>query len=196
MKDKIKEILPNHRLITTQASKIFIVDYKKINGGEVELLTSKPTNINSVFLDNNKRVSIYFDGFQENALPLKKGLYNRQCECVLFPKSSKESDWILFIETKYANNRKLAFQEKHNYPNCMIDQIIKTVDYFRNKNIISPDKRVTAIVSFPNLIKEFNSVFFSKDLTALDILTKYKILIRATNSATIKSEKRISLNAI
>ncbi len=197
MKTKIEDILPEHTLVASDAPELFIVDYKKLNGGNVELLEEKPTEINSVYLENRKPTPVYFDGFQENALPLDVGRYNKQCECVLFPTACNESDWILFVETKYANNLRAAFDENHDYPNCMVKQILETVQYFRAKKIIAQGRRVTAIVSFPNLIQPFNSTVFKRDnLSIEEILIKHKVLIRATNSAIIKSEKRISLNAI
>lgn len=196
MKLKLEEILPDHVLVETDSPNIYIVDYKDINGGDVELLVTQPTDVKFVYLDNFKPISIFFDGFRDNALPIDVGHYCRQCECVLFPKACNDNDWILFIETKYANDRKAAFNEVRDYPNSMIDQIIKTVTYFREKGIIDNKRRINAIVSFPNLIEEFNSTFFKDDFTEIDILREYNILIRATNSALIKSEKRIVLNSM
>lgn len=197
MQDKLKKILPEHTLSTYSSSELHIVDYKNLNNGDVELLETKPPGIKSIYLENPLPVEIIFDGFKDNSLPLDKpGEYCRQCECVIFPKSCNANDWILFIEAKYTNNLESAFKKENDYPNCMKDQVLLTVEYFRNKGIIANDKRVNAIVSFPNLISEFNSTFFSNPKEIEDILIKHKILIRATNSALIKSEKRIKLNSI
>lgn len=197
MKAKLKEILPEHKLSTSSSSELYIVDYKNLNNGDVELLEIKPEGIKSIYLENPRSVEIIFDGFKDNSLPLDEpGEYCRQCECVIFPKSCNENDWILFIEAKYTNNLESAFKKENDYPNCMKEQVLLTVEYFRNKGIIAKDRRVNAIVSFPNLISEFNSTFFSNRKEIEDILLKHKILIRATNSALIKSEKRIKLNSI
>lgn len=193
MKLKIETRLPEHILKNSNASNIYIVDFKDLNIGDVELLESEPVNIKYVHLENKVPISVWFDGFKNNALPLTVGSHNKQCECVIFPESCNETDWVLFIEMKYANDLKNAFREVRNYPNGMIEQIIETVSYFREKGIIDIDKRVNAIVSFPNLIEEFNSVFFTNTPSIDEILNEYKILIRATNFAIIKSEKRISL---
>ncbi len=196
MKTKIEQALPAHTLRLSNAPKIYIVDYKNSSGGAVALLEQEPTEIKSVYLENKKPIGVYFDGFKDNALPIAKGEHSKQCECVLFPQTCNDKDWILFIETKYTNDLRSAFDENHDYPNGMINQIIQTVQYFRAKQIIAPNRRVHAIVSFPNLIEAFNSTFFKGELSIEDILIKHKILVRATNSAIIKSEKRISLNAI
>lgn len=194
MIDKINQVLPNHVLTKTTSENIYVVDYKDLNRGDVTLFETQPTNIKWVHLHNIRNISIVFDGFKENALPIEAGLYNRQCECVLFPESCNETDWILFIEAKYADNFEKAFDENADYPNCMINQIIETVRYFREKEIIPERKRVNAIVSFPNLIEAFNSYFCLDQIE--DILLNHRILLRATNSALIKSEKRITLNSI
>ncbi|MFC0779462.1 hypothetical protein [Flavobacterium sp. HJSW_4] len=191
MRDNIEEILPEHNLQLTNSPNIYIVDYKNINGEGIVMHETKP-DPKYVLLENLTPIGIYFDGFEDNALPLEEpGVCNSQCECVLFPEECNQNDWILFIEMKYANDREAAFRENRDYPNCMINQILETVKYFRDKKIIPEEKRVNAIVSFPNLIEEFSSTFFTGRMSMDDILYDHKILIRATNSGTIKSPKRI-----
>jgi len=195
MKTKLKNLLPTHNITIHSETNLYIADYKNFNHGEVILITTKPQDIKSIYLNNSKPVTICFDGFKENALPISTGVYNRQCECVLFPNENDENTWILFVETKYTNDFKSAFKKENDYPNCMTKQIIETVKYFRENGIIDINKKVYAIVSFPNLIEEFNSTIFKGDLSIEDILRDYKIIIRGTNSAKIISEKRIKLNS-
>ncbi|OAZ03676.1 hypothetical protein [Flavobacterium succinicans] len=192
MLNKINELLPTHNIITENSPELYVVDYTNINGGNVVLLNSKPIEGN-VYIQNVNRVPIYFDGFDNNALEISTGIYSRQCECIIFPQQNTQTDWILAIETKYVNNLENAFKENFDYPNCMIDQIIQTVNYFRNKGIIDINRRVNAIVSFPTLIEDFSSTFFTGDLSIEDILINYKIRIRATNTAEIISNKRINI---
>jgi len=194
MKTKIAEILPSHNLTIHSETDLYIADYKNFNKGEVILVSSKPTDIKSVYISNQKPVTIYFDGFKENALPISVGVFNKQCECVLFPNTCESTDWILFVETKYTNDYKSAFKKENDYPNCMTNQIIETVKYFRKHGIIDSNKKVHAIVSFPNLVEEFNATIFKGDLSVEDILREHKIIIRGTNCANIISEKRIKLN--
>ena len=193
MRTKIETILPQHILKTSKSSNIYIVDFKNINGGDVELLEIEREDVKYVHLKNLQPISIVFDGFKDNALPVTTGVNNKQCECVIFPESCEEKDWILFIETKYVDSLENAFRENNDYPNCMVTQVIETVKYFREKNIIENNRRVNAIVAFPTLIEEFNSTFFTGIQSVDDILSNHNILIRATNSAIIKSEKRIVL---
>jgi len=196
MKNRIAEILPKHTLIQSSSKNIYIIDCKNINKGEVCLLENEPAEIKTVYLKNENEITVLFDGFKENALPINKGHYNRQCECVIFPEICNNDDWVLFVETKYSNNLENAFREENDYPHCMVKQILETVKFFRSKGILENGRRTTAIVSFPNLIEEFNSTFFpvridEKNVSAEDILAKYNILIRATNAVQIKSPKRL-----
>lgn len=161
------------------------------NRSDIDLTLTKPKGINAVHIKNERKISVCFDGFDENALPTDEpGIYNSQCECVLFPEDYNGDYWVLFIEMKYANNLKAAFNEEYDYPNSMVTQVIKTVQYFRDRQILDENKRVSAIVSFPNLIEPFNSTIFRGDLSIEDILLKHKIRIRGTNKAAILSEKR------
>ena len=192
MLQKIKEILPSHNLILENSPELFVVDYTHINGGKVVLLNSKP-NESFVYIENKNKVSVYFDGFEHNALEISTGLYSKQCECIMFPEEEIENRWILVIETKYVDNIENAFRENNDYPNCMITQIIETVNYFRDKGIIEQNKRVNAIVSFPTLIEDFSSTFFTGNMSIEDLLIDYKIKIRATKTAEIISSKRINI---
>jgi hypothetical protein len=196
MKNKIAEILPKHTLIQSSSKNIYIVDYKNLNNGKVCLLEDEPSDIKTVYLKNENEITVLFDGFEENALPIRKGIYNRQCECVIFPEVCNNDDWVLFVETKYSNNLGNAFREENDYPHCMVKQILETVEFFRSTGILENGRRTTAIVSFPNLIEEFNSTFFpvridNKNVSAEDILAEHNILIRATNVVQIKSPKRL-----
>jgi len=201
MKDQLTEKLPDHVLTIHDAPDLYIVDFKHINGGKAELLEQEPQDITYVYLENKNQVEVYFDAFDENALEIETGLYSRQCECLLFPTSCNDNDWILFVETKYTNNIASAFKEKNDYPNCMIAQILDTVDYFRTNGIIAEKRRVSAIVSFPNLIEAFNAAFFGREIiykeksyaSMMDILLDYQVLIRATNLGRIISPKRLKL---
>lgn len=178
----------------TNSKEIFVIDYKKINGGDVEILSERPEH-DCVILYNERNIFIHYVAFKENALRVNTPQGQvKQCECILFPKTLNETDWILCIETKYTENLKIALDEKVDYPNTMIHQIISTVKYFRDKQIIPENKKVHAIVSFPKLIESFSEAFFTRsEMTREEILEKYKIILRPSNEAVIKSKKTIKI---
>lgn len=181
-------------------SHLYIVDFAAIDDGNVEISGTISSAINAVHIDNKPNISIFFDGFKKNALPINHSTYSKQCECVLLPTHCDTEEWVLFIETKYAANLLKAQKKEANYPYRMVKQIKETVKYFREKKIISQDKIVHAIVSFPNLIQEFNSWVFpvlhenGTEESVLDILMNDRIIIRATNNARITSDKNIFLS--
>jgi hypothetical protein len=192
MKNLITERLPRHTLTTHSDSELYIADYKNFNGGNIILVGVEPEDIKCVRISNPRQIVVCFDSFPENALPTGVGTQSQQCECLLFPDRCDEDDWALFVETKYANSIQAALNEIRGYPNKAIDQILETVKYFRDNGIIKQNKKVSAIISFPMLIEEFNSTVFDVGLIR-DILLTHRIIIRGTNKATIKSEKRIEL---
>jgi len=194
MKNRIKEKLPAHIISVHSDSDLFVADYKNFNNGEVVIGKDEPQDIGSVYLNNKYNVEVCFDGFKDNALPVIGGDNCSQCECVIFPNRCHLEDWILFIELKYAYCKESAFNKDHNYPNCMMDQIISTVEYFRRNDIIPQEKQVKAIVAFPELIKSQSAFILSpEDITRISL--DNKITIRGTRSATIKSETRLKLNS-
>jgi hypothetical protein len=196
MRESIQRVLPGHILVESKAKKIYIADYKKDTKGErgVELSESEP-DIKYVWLDNNSGplISIYFDGFNDNALPMANGDNNPQCEGIVFPTTCQEDDWVLFIECKYVYSIQQAMDETIDYPKQMISQIIATVKYFKDKGILGVDKYVYAMVAFPTLEDPFDAWFFTRIPLPTAIVRDHKIRIRATNYATIKSYTHIQI---
>ncbi len=111
------------------------------------------------------------------------------------------NNWVLAIETKYAKDHTAAFKKSEEdgvpeYPQKMVSQIISTVKYLRDKGILSKEKIVHAIVSFPNLIADFNSELFSwvdEEYSTENLIRNNGIRIKGCNSAIIISSKRIKL---
>ena len=201
MKVKILATLPNdkHTFQEVDKDEIHIVDWKDIdNTRGIEIFDKKQVEINSVCLFNENNVKVTIDKFGDNALPTSQGTQVEQCECIAFPSDSEGKIWVLTIETKYANNAAAAFKIRKdlNYPEKMVSQIISTVDYLRDKNIIAENQRVHAIISFPKLVSDFNSTLFSfvkEEWSVENLIVNKKIRIKGCNSAKITSKKRITL---
>lgn len=198
MKTRINENIKEHQVYPCSYKDIHIVDWKKFTNENLKVHDCIPVNpntgkpIHSVCLKNDSAMSILVDAFGENALQYSKKKKARQCECVIFPDNYKDTDWVLFVEMKYAENEIAAFRKENDYPNNMIEQIKQTVQFFKDKNILSKEKEVYAIVSFPNLLSSFNSTIFSHKVID-DIFLDYGIIIRGTNNAEIISSDNIKL---
>lgn len=199
-KERIITALPAHAACFTNnnGAVIYVRDMKRINGGPVTI-DNIDEGIAAVEVHNPYQIIVECDAFPDNALPIAVGVHEKQCECVMFPDETDQKEWMLFIETKYVDSLENAQKIEYGYPQLMVTQIKKTVEYFRAKNIMSPDKRVHAIISFPTVEDGFDSWCFPvtyKDgttETVEDILMGFNIHIRATNCARIISAKRLKL---
>lgn len=193
MIEKLLGVLPEHKdyLDSLQGKVLYVADWKDENNGGISF-TDYDVERAAVRLLNPSMLSVYCDKFPENALPIKKGCFSQQCECILFPQDEAEDtdDWRLFIETKYAKDEAKARDERNNYPQKMVGQIEATVEYFRNKGILEENKVVYAIVSFP-MLDNYNA-WFDQNLIH-EALAKHQIIVRATNQAKIKNKKVILL---
>lgn len=193
MIEKLLGVLPEHKdyLDSLQGKVLYVADWKDENNGGISF-TDYDVERAAVRLLNPSMLSVYCDKFPENALPIKKGCFSQQCECILFPQDEAEDtdDWRLFIETKYAKDEAKARDERNNYPQKMVGQIEATVEYFRNKGILEENKVVYAIVSFP-MLDNYNA-WFDQNLI-YEALAKHQIIVRATNQAKILNKKIILL---
>lgn len=193
MIEKLLSVLPEHKdyLDSLQGKVLYVADWKDENNGGISF-TDYDVERAAVRLLNPSMLSVYCDKFPENALPIKKGCFSQQCECILFPQDEAEDtdDWRLFIETKYAKDEAKARDERNNYPQKMVGQIEATVEYFRNKGILEENQVVYAIVSFP-MLDNYNA-WFDQNLIH-EALAKHQIIVRATNQAKILNKKIILL---
>lgn len=193
MIEKLLGVLPEHKdyLDSLQGKVLYVADWKDENNGGISF-TDYDVERAAVRLLNPSMLSVYCDKFPENALPIKKGCFSQQCECILFPQDEAEDtdDWRLFIETKYAKDEAKARDERNNYPKKMVGQIEATVEYFRNKGILEENQVVYAIVSFP-MLDNYNA-WFDQNLIH-EALAKHQIIVRATNQAKILNKKIILL---
>ena len=208
----------------TSSPIIYVIDRKNEQKGDVEILDKIDETINGLLLINEPSLEVFYYIFKENSLlheiyngkgdfvAFSKGDRYRQCECVLFP-NEEDGDincWISLIELKYAQDYKAASNKENNYPQNMIEQIIQTSEYLRRHEIVPRNKTIHAILSFPNVINDYNSTLFEGDIFVEDeskidvskasssnvmnrtqIADKYKIVIRAQNKAMIKSIGRL-----
>lgn len=196
-----KYTINNHEFTNASANYIYVVDWTNFKCGEFKVKiheSNKPEHpisgeeVNSVIINNKSEIKITFDLFGDNALPIKKGLSSRQCECVCFPSDYNDASWILFIETKYAEDIISAFDEKYNYPYNMKEQIKATVQYFRDKSILEKDRIVNAVISFPNVNEPYHEIAILQD--ELDeFYDNCGIIIRATNTVEVVDETDINL---
>ena len=191
---ELLHVLPEHKdfLETLHGQVLYVVDWKDENNGGIAFYDYDPKR-KAVCLLNPQELPVCCDKFSENALPVKKGCFSQQCECVLCPadESSDHDGWVLFVETKYAKDEFKASDVRNGYPNKMVAQIEATVKYFRNKKILNEDKTVYALVSFP-MLDDFNA-WFDQNLLH-EAWVSHRIIMRATNQAEILNRQMIRMH--
>lgn len=198
MKKGIKELSLSCPLQTFSSPNLFIADYaSQENNGEVKCSSEKPKDIATVNLKNKNVIKICFQAFQNKALRFSRSRSSQQCECVLFPDSDNNKDWILFIETKYTNKTG-ASKYQNQKPSKALGQILDTVAYFRSKSIIKTDKLIHALIAYPKITKSFTNFINvleinGERISIARIKYKYNIIVRTSNVATIIDNNKIEI---
>lgn len=220
---------------------IYITDSTSVGGSGIIVSSSSTTNINSCKLQNNTSLNIHYYIFanysflHENPAntttnPIGFERYNssnptltkcyKNCECILFPdgyqETKKKQGWVILVEAKYTNDYDSAKME-HNgetYPNKAIRQIISTAEYLRRHKIIPKKKKITGIITLPNLfyqsdiaslfvggiyidnekILDINKSATSEKMSLNQIEEKYRIVIEPRNIAEITDAYNLQFN--
>lgn len=151
MRTRINDHIKEHLVYPCSYTDIHIVDWKKFTNENLKVHDCIPVNPNtgqpvySVRLKNESSTPILVDAFGENALQYSKKRKARQCECVIYPDNYKETDWVLFVEMKYAESELAAF-------NSTIFSLNTINDIYLDYGIIIRGTNNAEIVS-SNLIK-------------------------------------------
>lgn len=169
------------------SEKIYLVDLKAVKNCEgIKAYEAEP-EYEALLLDNQSQTAVELVAFEENAFEIRRGRYEKQCECALYPYGSDEASWLLFIEMKYTQNEYNV--QRDEWHKKAVDQIRSSVDFLKQKGVIEDDRKLNAIVSFPKLSS------FSAWLTQYvsNELKKDNIIARCTNRATIVNDKILIL---
>lgn len=182
-----------HIINTIEEDVIYIADYTKKNNGKVKVCGSQLTDIEVVTLDNKaKKIKLHYDAFLPGAFKKNNSQTLQQCECVIFPCSMNEDDWILFVETKYTTKE----YSDPTFPLVKaICQIGETALLFKKREVISNTKEVTGIIAFPELMSPFSDMLWLID-NATEKRTVYalsNIFFEISNTATIHSATELEI---
>ena len=168
--------------------KIYVIDLTRRTNGKqgVEIYDAQPAGIAALLIENpNLDISATF--FKPQCFLDEQGREPENCEGVFYLSDSTDKTWILFFEIKDCNVENIP-----NYFKKSKNQIISTVQIFRNKKIISEKKRVYANISFP---REGKTEFFNQLIKPREIkefIDNHNIIIRGTNHLKIKNSTKIN----
>jgi hypothetical protein len=188
MKNKLDAILPSGKLTHSEYSgdEIYIADYTSRTQSDrnSEVSCVKPENMDVLSLKNSEHLNITASIFGKQCFMDEQNKEISHCECVLSPTESSHNTWVLFVEIKDCKPKNVS---KHiAYAK---EQIVRTVQLFRDKSILEMDKKVHAVISFPRNKTDFYHKIPQQENR--DFIKQHKIIMRATNTLSIKNGTNI-----
>lgn len=190
MKNSILVYYP-HFQVNAYASDFYVADYTQQNKNErgVEILTSKPTDIDSLELINPSKISIATAVFDTFSFRDRQGMTKTQCEGICFPDSAQDTKtWMLFLELKYGlftNARKNMEQAKK--------QLFATMNYFKESGTIAQKQLCYLVASLP---KQNNTSFENFVMTQEELIRlrrEENVIFRGVNHLIIQDANHITL---
>lgn len=173
--------------VTTERTRFYVVDYtEKTNSAKsVEVLETFPTDIDPLIVHNPETLDITTTIFKPQCfMDGEKEL--KQCEGVMYLTANTPASWVVFIEIKDCKPRNAS-----KYYKEIKEKFTVNINLFRDKGIISNDKIVYAIASFPRKSKTNFHNHFIKATEWKQFRQKHKIMIKGTNEITIKNNASI-----
>lgn len=155
------------------------------NAQGLKIYNAQPEGIDTLLIEN-PGLDISATFFKPQCFQEGDAHEPDNCEGVFYVTDSTNETWVLFLEMKDCDVTNISryFQKSK-------EQIINIVKIFRDKNIITENKKVYANISFPrrNKIDFFSQLI--KHGEKKGFLDSYNIFIRGTNNLKIKNSATI-----
>lgn len=192
IRTKIQTLFSHHlKKCLTTCESIYVADYTEQtkSARATELFKGSPPSDIDYFTINNpcnlKMDSIPFDN---SSFTKPNGSIASQCECVIFPNSSDDKSWILFLELKYSNKCK---NNKKNL-NKAQKQLFKTQYYYKSKSVFSKNNTCYLLASLPMQRPPFAHYSLTQSYLT-EMKKKHNVIIRFQNSIEIRDDKHIKV---
>ena len=189
-----KSFLHHLNSCTTTSSSLYVADYTEKTKNEpikrgTELFEVSPPSDIDYFTVNNP-CNLEMDGipFDNNSFIYPNGNTASQCECVIYPHSSNDKSWILFLELKYSCKPK---NNKNNL-NKAQKQLFKTQYYYKSKGVFDKNNTCYLLASLPMQRPPFAHISLTQ-YYLLEMKKKHNIIIRFQNSVEIIDDKKINV---
>ena len=190
MKNKIASIFGEDKLVNKtdiNFPQIHVMDLteRTQSAKGLEIYNTKPDDMDTLLIEN-PGLDISATFFKPQCFVNESGKELDNCEGVFYLSNSNEQTWVLFIEIKDCKSKNISQYFKKTKA-----QVINVVQIFRDKNILSPNKKVYANISFPRRNKKeyYNQLIQVGEKK--EFIERYKIIIRGTNKLKIKNEQII-----
>ena len=195
IRKKIQTSFPHHlNSCTTTSSSLYVADYTEetkndpIKRGTELFEVSPPSDID--YFTVNNPCNLEMDGipFDNNSFIYPNGNTASQCECVIYPHSSNDKSWILFLELKYSCKPK---NNKNNL-NKAQKQLFKTQYYYKSKGVFDKNNTCYLLASLPMQRPPFAHISLTQ-YYLLEMKKKHNIIIQFQNSVEIIDDKKINV---
>ena len=174
----------------TTCNSIYVADYTeqtKLAGIKraTELFKVSPPSDIDYFTVNNP-CNLEMDGipFDNNSFTRPNGKSLSQCECVIYPHSSNDESWILFLELKYSHKDK---NNKKNL-NKARKQLFKTQYYYRSQGVFDKNNTCYLLASLPMQRPPFANFSLTEHYLS-GMKKKHNVVIGFQNSVEIINDK-------
>lgn len=195
LKNRIMEAYPQTVIGESDAEILYVADFTERTRsergieihGSLPLTPSSDKDMDCFMLWNPKGMNVQYNIFDDHQFKTMDGRDVQHCECCLFPETGADDAWVTFLEIKDCKRSNIArYKEKAK------EQIISSVNLFREKNIIPAVQKVYGVVSFPRKGKlTFNQTIFEDYSEYKSLYKKHKIHFYATNEVVIENERTV-----
>lgn len=170
---------------------IYVADYTEQtkSARATELFKGSPPSDIDYFTINNP-CNLKMDGipFDNSSFTKPNGSIASQCECVIFPNSSDDKSWILFLELKYSNK----YKNNRKNLNKARKQLFKTQYYYKSKSVFSKNNTCYLLASLPMQRPPFTHYSLTQSYLT-EMKKKHNVIIRFQNSVEIRDDKHIKV---
>ena len=197
MKSRILAAYPDARFESGNAPVFYIADFTERTGSlrKVEIhevipqVPGESRNMDCLVVGNPNAYTIEFNVFEDNQFKDEEGNDVQHCECCLFPSANNGTSWVALVEIKDCKPKNIV-----HYKEKVKEQIISTVQFFRNVRIVAGLQKVYGIISFPRKKKAaFNETIFTDYVEYKRFYNEYRIHFYPTNAVRIKNEEVLEL---
>ncbi|WP_315541274.1 hypothetical protein [Capnocytophaga leadbetteri] len=189
-----KSFLHHLNSCTTTSDSLYVADYteetkdKQIKRGTELFVASPPSDINYFTVNNSCNLKIDGIPFDNNSFIYPNGNTASQCECVIYPHSSNNKSWILFLELKYSNKTK---NNRYNL-NKAKRQLFKTQYHYKSKKVFDKNNTCYLLASLPMQTPPFANSSFPPNYL-LTMKKKHNVIIRFQNLVEIIDDRKIKV---
>ena len=178
----------------TTCNSIYVADYTEqtklaeIKRGIELIKDSPPIDLDYFIVNNPSKLEVDGIPFDNNSFTKLNGSIASQCECVIYPHSSSNESWILFLELKYSNKCK---NNERNL-NKARKQLFKTQYYYKSKSVFSKNNTCYLLASLPMQRPPFAHYSLTQSYLT-EMKKKHNVIIRFQNSIEIRDDKHIKV---